>query len=163
MSRRQKYHIPLGWVPLLLDLREDAFGLVVDAVRAGGELAVALDLFLPAHVTGLAGRSASASLVPTKRGKLQCPDSPSRSSSSLLPGNRRAGRDPQTFGQRRDRARVDASAFHVRRSHRRSVGVGSSAAAPSWASESRRACGPSCCEGGRKRRPALSWESGGEG
>lgn len=46
-------HSPFGRVPLLLDLGEDAVRLVVDAVRAGRQLAIALDLLLPAHVAGL--------------------------------------------------------------------------------------------------------------
>ena len=64
---RRGHHIPLGRVSLFLHLGEDAVGLVVDAVCAGGELAVALDLLLPAHVTGLQSRSASAILVPMEK------------------------------------------------------------------------------------------------
>jgi hypothetical protein len=48
-----KVDIPFGRIPLLLNLCEDAFCLVVDAVRALGHLAVALDLLLPAHIAGL--------------------------------------------------------------------------------------------------------------
>lgn len=49
----QNKDVPFGGIALLLDLGEDAVGLVIDAVRAGWQLAVALDLLLPAHVTGL--------------------------------------------------------------------------------------------------------------
>jgi hypothetical protein len=46
--------LPFWRRTLLLDLSEDAFGLVIDALGAGGELAVALDLLLPTHVASLA-------------------------------------------------------------------------------------------------------------
>ena len=45
--------VPFGRIPLLLDLSEDAIGLVVDAVRALGHFPVALDLLLPAHIARL--------------------------------------------------------------------------------------------------------------
>ena len=44
---------PLRRLPLLLDLCEDAFRLVILAMCARGHLAVALDLLLPAHVARL--------------------------------------------------------------------------------------------------------------
>jgi hypothetical protein len=44
---------PLWRLPLLLYLGEDAFCLVVLAMGTRGHLAVALDLFLPAHVARL--------------------------------------------------------------------------------------------------------------
>ena len=49
-------HSPLGRIPLLLDLGEDTFGLVVDTVCACWQLPVALDLLLPAHVASLFDR-----------------------------------------------------------------------------------------------------------
>lgn len=52
----EDHHSPFWRVPLLLDLGEDTFGLVVDAVCACWQLAVALDLLLPAHVASLRER-----------------------------------------------------------------------------------------------------------
>lgn len=51
--RKDGADIPFRRVPLLLDLRKYAVGLVVDAMGAGGELAVALDLLFSTHVAGL--------------------------------------------------------------------------------------------------------------
>lgn len=45
--------LPFRRTPLLLDLGENAVGLVVDAVGAGGQFPVALDLLFAAHVAGL--------------------------------------------------------------------------------------------------------------
>lgn len=53
----EDHHSPFRRVPLLLDLGEDTFGLVVDAVCACWQLAVALDLLLPAHVASLREKS----------------------------------------------------------------------------------------------------------
>jgi hypothetical protein len=50
---RNHIYIPFGWIALLLHLREDAFGLVVDAVGALGHFAIAFDLFLPTHIACL--------------------------------------------------------------------------------------------------------------
>lgn len=52
-SIRRGPDIPLGRTALLLNLGEDTFGLVVCAVTASRQLAVALDLLLPAHITSL--------------------------------------------------------------------------------------------------------------
>lgn len=45
--------IPLGRIPLLLDLCENALRLVIDAVCARGHLPIAFDLLLPTHIAGL--------------------------------------------------------------------------------------------------------------
>jgi hypothetical protein len=45
--------IPFRRSTLLLNLREDTLGLIVDTVSTRRHLAITLDLFLPAHITGL--------------------------------------------------------------------------------------------------------------
>lgn len=52
-ERSWMLEIPLGRAALLLDLGKGAVGLVSGAICTGGELAVALDFFLPAHVASL--------------------------------------------------------------------------------------------------------------
>lgn len=56
--------LPFWRLALLLDLGEDALGLVVDAVRARGHLAITLDFLLAAHVAGLAAISALVATCP---------------------------------------------------------------------------------------------------
>lgn len=46
-------HLPLGWVPFLLDVCEDAFGFVVLAIGTCWHLAIAFDFLLPAHIASL--------------------------------------------------------------------------------------------------------------
>lgn len=47
------FQVPFWRIALLFDLRKDAFGLVILAVRACRHLSVALDLLLSAHVASL--------------------------------------------------------------------------------------------------------------
>jgi hypothetical protein len=56
-------HAPFGRIPLFLDLGENAFGFVVDAVCAGWELAIALDLLFAAHIAGLGSRAAESGRI----------------------------------------------------------------------------------------------------
>jgi hypothetical protein len=50
---RRNNHSPFRGISFLLDLGKDTIRLIVDTVRALGHLAVALDLFLPAHIASL--------------------------------------------------------------------------------------------------------------
>ena len=61
--------LPFRRVALLLDGSEDAVGLVVYAVSAGGELPVALDLLLPTHIAGLS-IAGSGPAVPERGGSV---------------------------------------------------------------------------------------------
>lgn len=46
-------YVPFGRVALLLNLGEDAFSLIIGAVAAFGQSAVALYLLFPAHIACL--------------------------------------------------------------------------------------------------------------
>ena len=47
---------PFRGISLLLNLCENAIGLVVDTVGARGKFAIALDFLLPTHIASLEGR-----------------------------------------------------------------------------------------------------------
>ena len=45
--------IPFGWIPLLLDLCENTFCLIIDAMSASRHLPIAFYLLLPTHIASL--------------------------------------------------------------------------------------------------------------
>lgn len=57
-------YIPLWRIAFLLDLGEDALGLVIDTVGTGGHLAIAFNLLFPTHVAGLYEVSLAYSIPP---------------------------------------------------------------------------------------------------
>lgn len=132
-------------------------------MRAGGQLAVALDLLLPAHVARLeqphdpsARRTAKMDWGPTG-GARRC-HVPSRSSSSWPRWRRRAGwRGRGTFA-RRARAAAGTWACRPASTRRRSGAAGSAGLGGPW-----RASGSPCGPWWRVSRPARRWNHGGPG
>ena len=117
---------PLGRIPLLFHLREDAFRLIVVAVRASRELSIALDLLLPAHVACLAASGQHVCRPTSSSEHSGNPsDSPSQSSASLPRLCPPTIHGPQTFARRSGQAVIGAFGAHVRCSFRISGGAGS--------------------------------------